>query len=104
MGQDRRRCPPADPQVRPLDPGGMELLVDDELGHRVRPEAVRLRPVRGEVPRVDQGCPSPFLRGRGDLRDPPSYVVANVLVAAAEVDLDPAPLPRDRAVGQGRRP
>ena len=85
-------------------PAAFELLVDDELGDGVGPQPVRLRPVRGEVSRVDQGGALPIRRDRGDLRDPAAYVVADALVAAAEVDLDPAPLPGDRALGQGRRP
>jgi len=94
--QDRRRGPSADLEVRPLDPGRRELLVDHELGDGIGREAVRLRPVGGEVTGVDQGRSLLVGRERGDLVDPPSYGVADPLVAAAEVDLHPAPLPRDR--------
>ena len=55
-GVDDGRAGPADADHvgRPLDPGGLQLLVDEDLVDRIGVEAPRLRPVRGDVAGLGQ--------------------------------------------------
>ena len=55
-GVDDRRTGPADTDlvVRTVDPGGSELLVDDQLVTGIGAEAPRRRPVRGDVAGVGE--------------------------------------------------
>ena len=86
--EDRRRRPGADLQVGPLDAGRGELLVDDQLLHRVGAEPVRRRPVRGQVAGLGQGGPALVLGQGGDPLAPRSRTsVAAARRRPVEVDL-----------------